>query len=368
MQELNERFIIKLRRIPYMILIIVTMISIYGFILLYSASGGEMHPWATKQAIVFSLYLPVAIFVALVDIRFIYQYSYIFYLITLLLLVLVEFTGRKAMGATRWIDLGIIHIQPSELTKISIVLMLAKYFHELDENKISRITYLIPPVIAVLIPAALIIKQPDLGTGIITLIVALIMFFAVGVSIIYFAFCGIGILCLIPIIWTLLHEYQKNRVLIFFDPERDPLGKGYNIIQSKIAIGSGGLTGKGLLSGTQSHLSFLPEYQTDFIFSFLTEELGFLGGFFLLILYASLIVISLVIGINSRIRYIKLMVVGIISIFFSHVFINIAMVMGLLPVVGVPLPLFSYGGTMMVTMLLSFGLIMNAGVNQRRNI
>lgn len=368
MNEFNERFVIKLRQVPYIIPLLVTIISVYGFVLLYSASGGELSPWASRQIIVFAIYLPIAIFIALIDIRFIYQCSYLFYLITLFLLILVEFTGKKAMGATRWIDLGIIHIQPSELVKISTVLMLSKYFHEIDENKISNLTALIPPLIAVLIPAALIIKQPDLGTGIITLIVALVIFFAVGVRLLYFALGGIGILCLIPVIWMSLHDYQKSRVLIFFDPERDPLGKGYNIIQSQIAIGSGGFTGKGLLSGTQSHLSFLPEYQTDFIFSFLTEELGFLGGALLLILYAFLIIMSLAIGINSRTRYIKLMVVGIASIFFSHIFINIAMVMGLLPVVGVPLPLMSYGGTMMVTMLVSFGLIMNAGVNQRSNI
>lgn len=368
MNELNERFLIKLYKIPYIIPFLVTIVSVYGFVLLYSAAGGALNPWASKQITVFTIYLPIAIFIALIDIRFIYQCSYIFYIISLLLLILVELTGKKAMGATRWIDLGIIHIQPSELTKISIVLMLAKYFHQIDENKISKFNYLIPPLIAVLVPAALIIKQPDLGTGIITIIVALVIFFAVGVRILYFVLGGAGVLGLIPVIWMSLHEYQKNRVLVFLDPERDPLGKGYNIIQSKIAIGSGGLSGKGLFSGTQSHLSFLPEHQTDFIFSFLTEELGFLGGILLLILYSCLIMLSLAIGINARTRYVKLMVIGIISIFFCHVFINIAMVMGLLPVVGVPLPLFSYGGTMMATMLLSFGLIMNAGVNQRSNI
>jgi rod shape determining protein RodA len=338
--SIKEKFVTKLQKIPFSIPFLITVICIYGFVILYSAAGGQIEPWAYRQIIIFSIFMPLAFIISMVDTRFIYKFSYFLYFFVLLLLIAVAIIGKTVMGATRWIDLGVFYIQPSEPTKIAIVLMLARYFHSSKEQNISSIYNLILPIIGVLIPAFLIIKQPDLGTGIITIIVATIIFFAAGVKKLYFVIVGIGSLILLPIVWTLLHNYQKNRVLIFLNPDREPLGAGYNIIQSKIAIGSGGFWGKGLLNGTQSHLSFLPEYTTDFIFSFLTEESIFT----------------------------KLMVIGLTSIFFSHVFINIGMVMGMMPVVGVPLPFISYGGTMMVSMLISFGLIMNASLHQHSNL
>lgn len=366
--SIKEKFVTKLQKIPFSIPFLITIICIYGFVILYSAAGGQIEPWAYRQIIIFSIFMPLAFIISMVDNRFIYKFSYFLYFFVLLLLIAVAIIGKTAMGATRWIDLGIFHIQPSEPTKIAIVLMLARYFHSSKEQNISSIYNLILPIIGVLIPAFLIIKQPDLGTGIITIIIATIIFFAAGVKKLYFVIIGMGSLILLPIIWTLLHNYQKNRVLIFLNPDREPLGAGYNIIQSKIAIGSGGFWGKGLLNGTQSHLSFLPEYTTDFIFSFLTEELGFIGGLVLVILYFLLILSSLAIAINTKSIFTKLMVIGLTSIFFSHVFINIGMVMGMMPVVGVPLPFISYGGTMMVSMLISFGLIMNASVHQHNNL
>ena len=356
--SIKEKFVTKLQKIPFSIPFLITVICIYGFVILYSAAGGQIEPWAYRQIIIFSIFMPLAFIISMVDTRFIYKFSYFLYFFVLLLLIAVAIIGKTVMGATRWIDLGVFYIQPSEPTKIAIVLMLARYFHSSKEQNISSIYNLILPIIGVLIPAFLIIKQPDLGTGIITIIVATIIFFA----------AGIGSLILLPIVWTLLHNYQKNRVLIFLNPDREPLGAGYNIIQSKIAIGSGGFWGKGLLNGTQSHLSFLPEYTTDFIFSFLTEELGFVGGLVLVILYFMLILSSLAIAINTKSIFTKLMVIGLTSIFFSHVFINIGMVMGMMPVVGVPLPFISYGGTMMVSMLISFGLIMNASLHQHSNL
>ena len=364
----KEKFLIKLHKIPISVPFFISIICIYGFIVLYSAAGGKIEPWAYRQIIIFCVFMPVAFIISLVNTSFIYKFSYFFYFCVLLLLVIVAIAGKTAMGGTRWIDLGFFHMQPSELAKIAIVLMLARYFHALENQNISSVGNLIIPLAGVLFPAALIIKQPDLGTGIITLIVATIIFFAIGVRTLYFVIVSASRFMLLPLIWSLLYDYQKKRVLIFLDPGLEPLGSGYNIIQSKIAIGSGGLFGKGLLNGTQSHLSFLPEYETDFIFSFLTEELGFIGGLILIILYLMLIIISLSIAINSKSIFKKLMVVGLTSIFFSHIFINIAMVMGIMPVVGVPLPFISYGGTMMVTMLISFGLIMNAGVHQHSNI
>ncbi len=364
----SEKFLTKFKKIPISIPFLIIIICTYGFVILYSAAGGKIEPWAYRQIIIFCIFMPLSLIVSLIDTSFIYKFSYLLYFCVLSLLVTVTIAGKTIMGATRWIDLGIFYIQPSEPAKIAIVLMLAKYFHNNKDQDIFSIRSLIIPILGVLIPVALMIKQPDLATGMVTVITATIIFFAIGIRIKYFIVIGISCLASLPIIWSLLHNYQKNRILVFLDPGREPLGAGYNIIQSKIAIGSGGFFGKGLLNGTQSHLSFLPEYETDFIFSFLTEELGFVGGIVLLILYFMIITSSLAVAINAKAIFTKIMVIGLISIFFSHVFINIAMVMGTIPVAGIPLPFISYGGTMMVSMLISFGLIMNAGVHQHNNI
>lgn len=364
--EKNALFV-KIKNLNLTIPLILTIICLYGFLVLYSASGGSFHPWAYKQMLAFIFCIPLIFFILIIDLRIIYQFSYIFYLFTLILLIIVEFSGKSAMGATRWLDLKIVTIQPSELVKLSTILMLARYYNDVSEENINNHHILIP-IFASIIPIFLVIKQPDLGTGMITLSIVIIMIFAAGVKISYFIISGISALLAMPIMWLLLHQYQKKRILTFLYPENDPLGAGYNIIQSKISIGSGGLFGKGFLSGTQSHLSFLPEHQTDFIFSFLSEEFGFVGGMFLLILYLILIISSLLISANSRSKFTKLMVVGISGLFFSHVFVNMAMVMGLLPVVGVPLPLISYGRTMMVSMMIGFALILNASVNKHKNI
>jgi rod shape determining protein RodA len=246
--------------------------------------------------------------------------------------------------------------------------MLARYFHQLKNNEVLKTSNIIIAIIGVLIPVFLIIKQPDLGTGIITLVVAVSIFFASGIQIWKFLTIGGGILILLPVAWHIMYDYQRKRVLVFLDPERDPLGAGYNIIQSKIAIGSGGLFGKGLTHGTQSHLDFLPEHQTDFIFSTFAEELGFVGCLGLLSMYVLIMFICLITVINCRSMFGKYMVIGVASILFSHVFINMAMVMGMLPAVGVPLPFISYGGTMMASMLVGTGLIMNAAVHKNSNI
>ncbi len=367
MENYKEELLKKIGRIPSLLPTSILLVSIYGFILLYSANGGNIQPFAYKQIVIFCILIPIVFIISIIDIKIIYQFSYIFYFATLIILIAVTFFGKKVMGATRWLDLGLITIQPSELVKISLILMLSRYFHNYD-NQNSSDFQLIIPLLASIFPIMLVIKQPDLGTGMITLIVVLIMFLLAGVRLIYFILGGISALCLMPVIWMMLHDYQRNRVLTYLNPERDPLGTGYNIIQSKIAIGSGGLFGKGLLSGTQGPLSFLPEYQTDFIFSFLAEELGFVGGVILLILYSFIIIQSLIIAINCKSKFARLMCAGVTSLFFSHVFINIAMVMDLVPVVGVPLPLISYGRTMMVSMLIGFGLIMNAAVNSKSNI
>lgn len=368
MNKLPTNYLNSFAELPITLLLIISLICCGGFVMLWSAAGASVEPWACKQLRNFCLFFPIAIIIALIDIKIIFKFSYLFYIVALILLLGVEFFGFSAMGGKRWIDLGIVKLQPSELIKLAIVLMVARYFHQLKAEDIGKIHKLLPVIVAVILPTTLIIKQPDLGTGMIVLIVASVMFFAAGIRIWKFIVAGGITLCSLPLVWHMMYEYQKARVMVFLDPSRDPLSKGYNIIQSKIAIGSGGLFGKGLTKGTQSHLDFLPEHQTDFIFAFLAEEVGFVGCLILLIFYSALMFISLTIAINCRTIFAKLMVIGVSAIFFSHVFINIAMVMGVLPAVGIPLPFLSYGGTMMASMLIGFGLIMNAQVHRHSNI
>jgi rod shape determining protein RodA len=360
---MQKNYLERIKKLPITLMLIIALICTIGFIVLYSASNNNQL-WIHKQIVNFCIFLPISIIIGIIDLKLIFRFSYIFYFLVLILLLGVELFGSVSMGGKRWIDLGIIRLQPSEPIKIAIVLMLARYFHHFTLEDLSKFYKIIIPIIGVIVPALLIIKEPDLGTGIISIVVSAIMFFAAGLKIRYFIIIGITALICMPVGWSMMYDYQKKRVMVFLDPEKDPLGASYNIIQSKIAIGSGGLFGQGLNKGSQSHLDFLPEHQTDFIFATFAEECGFLGGLFLLILYFALITVSLMISTNCRSVFSKLTVIGITSILFSHVFINIGMVMGLLPVVGVPLPFISYGGTMMASMLIGFGLVMNAQVNR----
>lgn len=357
----------KLEKIPFTMVMLLMLVSCFGFLLMYSAAQGNIHPWASRQMIYFIISISLMFIISIVDLRFWYKASYIFYFIACFLLIAVHLLGYTAMGATRWINLGIIKIQPSELMKICIVFALARYFHNLGESEI-RIKQLFIPIIMLIFPAALIIKQPDLGTGMILLMLGVIMFFVAGVAKWIFVTGFIGFSVALPLIWQFLYDYQKNRILTFLDPSRDPLGDGYNIIQSKIAIGSGGFWGKGITQGSQSQLQFLPEHQTDFVFTMLNEEWGFVGGAAVLIIFAIIIFYSYLIALNAKSQFAKLMVIGMISMFFLHIFINAAMVMGLLPAVGVPLPLLSYGGTMMLTIYMAFGIILNVHIHNKQMI
>jgi rod shape determining protein RodA len=302
--------------------------------------------------------------IALVDVRFLFRYAYLVYFGALALLIAVEIVGSSGMGAQRWIDLKVIQLQPSELMKVAIVLALARYFHGLSPEEISRPFYLVVPIVIALAPAGLVLKQPDLGTTAMLLMVATVVFFCAGVRLWKFAVVGLLGLSAIPIGWQFLRAYQRQRVLTFLDPESDPLGAGYHILQSKIALGSGGLFGRGFLQGSQSHLNFLPEKQTDFIFTMLAEEFGMIGGLVLLGLYAILLIYGLAIALRSRNQFGRLLAVGITCNIFLYVFINIAMVMGIVPVVGVPLPLISYGGTAMLTVMAALGLLMSVYIHR----
>jgi len=361
-QSLSEKFF----NISFSYVLFITILAIVGIVVLYSAANGSWTPWALNQLVRFAMGFGLMIVLALMDIRIFMRYAYILYFITLLMLIAVEVGGYIGMGAQRWINLGIIKIQPSELMKISLVLALARYFHASSLQSIQTVRGIILPALMALFPAALIAMQPDLGTSLMLIFTTVAIFFAVGVQIWKFVLVGAGALSIMPIAWHFLHDYQKNRVLTFLDPERDPLGAGYHIIQSKIALGSGGVFGKGFMNGTQSHLNFLPEKHTDFIFTMLSEEFGMIGGILIIVLNMLILVYSYSFAIRCSSYFGKLVAIGLATNYFLYVFINTAMVLGLIPVVGVPLPLISYGGTVMLSIMASFGIILCVNIN--RNI
>jgi rod shape determining protein RodA len=347
----------KLHQITWSMLFFIALIGVFGFAMLYSAAH-SVDPWATRQGIRFLFGLGVLVAVSLVDIRVYLRYAYAIYGIAFLLLVVVDVAGEIGMGAQRWIDLKVIQLQPSEVMKIALVLALARYFHRMSADNIGNPLALVVPIVMVFAPVGLVLMQPDLGTAVMLVLVGAAMFWVAGVRLwkfIVVALAGVGA---VPLAWNFLHDYQKNRILTFLDPESDPLGTGYHITQSKIAMGSGGLFGKGFMEGSQAYLNYLPERQTDFIFAMLSEELGMVGGVLLLLLYTVLFIYGYAIAFNSRNHFGRLLAIGVTINLFCYVFINMAMVMGLLPVVGVPLPLISYGGTAMLTVLFGFGLLM----------
>ncbi len=338
----------KLRGIQWGLVILIAAISGIGFAMLYSAANGSLQPWASRQMTRFAMAFVPMLIVALVDIRHWFRSAYWIYAVALVLVVAVDLRGFVGMGAQRWIDLGVIQLQPSEIMTIGLVLALARYFHCVPNENVGRISRLIPPVMMIMIPVALVLKQPDLGTAMLLLASGAILCFLGGVKLRMFALAAATAGIAAPIAWRFLRDYQKTRLYTFLDPEQDPLGAGYHITQSKIALGSGGVFGKGFLLGTQTHLSFLPEKQTDFIFTMYVVVIGY----------------AFSIALRSRSLFGRLLGLGIAASFFLYAFINIAMVMGLIPVVGVPLPLISYGGTAMITMMLGFGLLMNVGVHR----
>jgi rod shape determining protein RodA len=358
----------KIWSINWGLVLLVSLLACVGFGMLYSAANGHWDPWASKQIVRYGVALGLMLVVAVVDLKFWYRAAYPIYVIAFLLLVLVEVRGFIGMGAQRWIDLGVIQLQPSEVMKVAAVLALARYFHNVSIDEIGKPLLLLVPAGLVLVPAALVMKQPDLGTALMLVLAGGIMFFLAGVRLWKFAILIAAGAAAAPLAWRFLKPYQKTRLVSFLDPESDPQGAGYHSLQSKIAIGSGGSTGKGFLEGTQSHLNFLPEKQTDFIFTMLAEEWGLVGGLALLALYTLVIVYGYFIAFRSRSHFGRLLALGIVVNLFLYVFINTAMVMGLIPVVGVPLPLVSYGGTAMLTVMFGFGLLMSVYVHRDARI
>ena len=355
----------KLQSINYLLLGLIITLFFVGLAALYSISNGDFNSWPLKHSQRFILGLIIFFLVIFFDLRLIFGYAYVIFFLSIVSLAIIPFFGIESNGATRWINIAGISLQPSEFVKYTLILALAKYFHSIN-NDSSFIKTLIIPLIITIVPVFLVITQPDLGTALIILLGGISLFWISGLNYKYFIVGVFSILCSLPVLWQYLKDYQKDRVLTFFNPERDPLGNGYHIMQSKIALGSGGIFGKGYMEGTQSHLNFLPEMQTDFIFTMLGEEFGFIGTLLLLLMYAALIMISIRLALKSRSLFSKYLSLGVCNVFFIYVFVNIGMVTGLLPVVGVPLPFISYGGSSMLAVMFGFGLLMNCYIN--RNI
>ena len=358
----------KVKELDYVLLISVFLLSILSLFVMYSTDGGEILFHTKSHFSKIIIFFPLMIFIAFFNIKWWHNLSYLFYIAVILLLIYVSFFGIKSSGSRRWMDLYLFNLQPSELMKIAIILCLAKYYHRIKIESVNSIISIMTVVTIILIPIIMVLSQPDLGTSILIAASGLIVLWLGGVKIKYFIYSFIVFLISLPFVISFLKPYQKLRILTFLDPDRDPLGAGYQIIQSKIAIGSGGLDGKGFLKGTQSYLDFLPEKHTDFIFTLFSEEFGFLGSVALLILYSIIIIRVLRIGAISRSNFSRLFCFGFAFAIFIYIVVNLSMVLGLLPIVGSPLPIMSYGGSSMLATMIGFGIVLSAKINHKQII
>ena len=363
----------KILHLNWSLALLVTAISCSGFLMLYSVADGRVGVWAQPQMIRFGIGITAMFIIGLINIHFWRGTAPFAYIGALMLLIAVEIMGTVGMGAQRWIDLGFMRLQPSEVMKVGLVMVLALYYDWLDPSRVSRPVWVVIPLALMAVPVLLVLKQPDLGTALLLVAGGTTVMFLAGVSVWYFIVAGLGAIGTIAAVMTsrgteyqILKDYQYRRIETFLDPSLDPLGSGYHITQSKIALGSGGLNGRGYMEGTQSRLNFLPEKHTDFIFTTLAEEFGFVGSITLLILYALVIMFCMASALSNRNRFGALLTGGLTATFFFFFAVNMAMVMGLAPVVGVPLPLVSYGGSAMLVLLGAFGLIQSAHVHRPR--
>lgn len=350
------------------IVLATVLIAGAGFAMLYSVADGTWDPWASRQMLRFAVALVIMLTIAVVDIRYWVALAYPAWFGGLMLLLAVEFIGDTGMGGQRWLDIGFMRLQPSELMKIAVVMAIARYFHGRTQVQSRSLRSLFVPALLLLIPFFLVYRQPDLGTAIMIVAGGAATLFLAGIPAWIFITAGVAAVPAAFAVWPFLNTYQQNRVLTFFNPESDPLGAGYQITQSKIALGSGGMTGKGFLEGTQSHLNFLPEMKTDFIFTVLVEEFGLVGATIVLGLYGIVLTYGMLIGVGCRNQFGRLLASGLAISLFLYVLINIGMVMGLMPVVGVPLPLISYGGSAMLTWMLAYGLILSVSTHRHVTI
>jgi len=364
----KSTFFQKLRSLDYIMLFTVLILGIISSFAMYSTDGGELRYHSESHIIRFVIFFIMMIFISFINIKTWHALGYLFYIIVLGLLIWASLYGITAQGSQRWINLYFINLQPSELMKIAIIVCFAKYYHRIQVAHVNRIRNIIIPILILIVPISLVVSQPDLGTSILIALSGIIVLWLAGVNIKYFFYSSLVFIISAPFVISFLKPYQKLRILTFFDPDKDPLGAGYQIIQSKIAVGSGGLTGKGFLKGTQGYLEFLPEKHTDFIFTLFSEEFGFIGSILLLILYAILIFRILRIGALSRNFFGKFFCFGFGSAIFIYITVNMAMVLGLLPIVGSPLPIMSYGGSSMLATMIGLGIVMSTKIYSRQLI
>ena len=365
-QRSNLGFRDKVFSLDYILIFSILLLGAISFFAMYSTERGNFEYHTLNHIYRFFIFFVFFLLLSFFEVQFWNRFAYWFYGIILILLILVNFYGITSSGSTRWINLYFINLQPSELVKISLIIFLARYYNKIPSRDVNNIKFMLLPVIIIFVPVVLIIKQPDLGTALLIALSGLAVIWLAGFRVKYFIFSVITFICLTPVAIAFLKPYQKSRILTFFNPERDPLGAGYQIIQSKIAVGSGGIFGKGFLNGSQSYLDYLPEKHTDFIFTLFSEEFGFVGASVLLILYGVIIYRILLIGTICKNNFAKLYCYGFATSFFIYVAVNMAMVLGLLPIVGAPLPIMSYGGSSMLSIMVGLGIVMSCKVHAKQ--
>ena len=364
-QRGNQSISDKILAFDFQLLLLILALGIISILAMYSSEMGHFSYHTQNHLYRFSIFFLIFVIISFFRIQFLYKSAYLFYFLVLILLFGVDLFGVTASGSKRWISLFFINLQPSELMKVSLIIFLARYYNKIPTTNVNNLKYIFIPFLSFMIPAFLVASQPDLGTAVLIAISGLIVIWLTGFKIKYFLYSFFVLICLIPIGISFLQPYQKTRILAFLNPERDPLGAGYQIIQSKIAVGSGGIFGKGFLQGSQSYLDYLPEKQTDFIFTLFSEEFGFIGSLILLTIYALIIYRIAVIGSESRNNFARLFCFGFAAAFFVYVTVNMAMVLGLVPIVGAPLPIMSYGGCAMLSMMIGLGIVMSCKINSQ---
>ena len=367
-QKKNLNITDKILAFDFTLLFLILLLGVISLFAMYSSERGSFSYHTQSHLYRFSIFFLFFIIISFFNINYIYKSAYVFYLIILILLFAVDSFGVTASGSKRWINLFFINLQPSELMKVSLIVFLARYYYKIPSQNINNIRHIFIPFLSFMIPVFLVILQPDLGTAVLIAITGLIVIWLTGFRIKYFLYSSFIFICLIPVGIAFLKPYQKSRILTFLNPERDPLGAGYQIIQSKIAVGSGGIFGKGFLQGSQSYLDYLPEKHTDFIFTLFSEEFGFVGSLVLLIIYALIIYRIYKIGSESRNNFAKLFCFGFSAAFFVYVAVNMSMVLGLLPIVGAPLPIMSYGGSSMLSIMIGLGIVMSCRIHNQEDI
>tara|TARA_B100000959_G_scaffold238513_1_gene258494 strand:+ start:905 stop:2029 length:1125 start_codon:yes stop_codon:yes gene_type:complete len=367
-QKRNLSITDKILAFDFTLLFLVFLLGLISLFAMYSSEQGAFSYHTQNHLYRFTIFFLFFIFISFLNINYIYKSAYIFYIFVLILLFAVDSFGVTSSGSKRWISLFFINLQPSELMKISLIVFLARYYNKIPSQNVNSIKHIFIPFISFMIPVYLVVKQPDLGTAVLIAISGLIVIWLTGFRLKYFLYSFFVLICLIPVGISFLKPYQKSRILTFLNPERDPLGAGYQIIQSKIAVGSGGIFGKGFLQGSQSYLDYLPEKHTDFIFTLFSEEFGFIGSLFLLIIYALIIYRISKIGSQSRNNFARLFCFGFAAAFFVYVTVNMSMVLGLLPIVGAPLPIMSYGGSSMLAIMTGLGIVMSCKIHGQEEI